>query len=71
VEQGGYQGVIPEVDFTGPSMRVELWERDRWVPSDFLGGETATSQSLGEERTLVFLGPWWHYELKYKVVEKK
>ena len=69
VSRGGYEGVIPSVDFTGPTMRVDLWERDRdWVDSNFLGGETVTNQHLNGERTLRFQGDWWEYELRYKVV---
>jgi hypothetical protein len=72
VQRGGYEGEIPPVDFPGSEMRVDLWERDGgWVDSDFLGGETVTSQILDEERTITFQGDWWHYELRYKVVEKK
>jgi hypothetical protein len=71
VQYGGYSGVIPPVDFTGSTMRVDLWERDRnWTDSNYLGGETVTSYNLGQEQELRFHNYWWSYTLRYKVVAK-
>jgi hypothetical protein len=64
VSYGGYQGIIDPVDFTGSTMRVDLWERDRgWTDSNYLGGETVTSQNLGQELELKFKSYWWDYVL--------
>lgn len=60
---------LPSAHFTGPHMRVDLWERDNgWYDSNHLGRFNATSDLLDQEREWHFIGNGFHYELVYKVV---
>jgi len=69
VARGGYPGVIPNVDFTGPHMFVDLWERDGgWSDNNHLGFAVVTSDLLGQEKLLRFKTSWYDYEIAYKVV---
>jgi hypothetical protein len=71
-QRGGVDisGMDP-VDFTGATISVDLWERDRnWTDNEHLGFATASTSQLDQELELKFQGNWWDYRLTYKVVRK-